>query len=70
MTKYGPHNPHPLSTMRTELVWEGKYDEFGDRPRPRAVRSRMRRRSSFAATPRMADDLGKVGRGIEERFGQ
>ncbi len=31
MTTYGPHNPHPLSTMRTELVWEGKYDEFGRR---------------------------------------
>ena len=30
-TKYGPHNPHPLSRMRTELVWEGKYDEFGRR---------------------------------------
>ena len=28
---YGPGNPHPLSRMRTELVWEGKYDEFGDR---------------------------------------
>lgn len=28
---YGPHNPHPLSKMRTELVWEGKYDEFGVR---------------------------------------
>lgn len=26
---YGPSNPHPLSQMRTELVWEGKYDEFG-----------------------------------------
>ena len=25
----GPHNPHPLSTLRTELVWEGKYDEYG-----------------------------------------
>lgn len=24
---YGPHNPHPLSQMRTELVWEGKYKE-------------------------------------------
>ena len=31
MTSYGPHNPHPLSLMRTELVWEGKYDEFGNR---------------------------------------
>jgi len=27
----GPHNPHPLSTLRTELVWEGKYDEYGNR---------------------------------------
>lgn len=29
--KYGPNNPHPLSLMKTELVWEGKYDEFGNR---------------------------------------
>ena len=29
--QYGPNNPHPLSTMKTELVWEGKYDEFGNR---------------------------------------
>jgi adenine-specific DNA-methyltransferase len=28
---YGPHNPHPLSQVRTELVWEGKYDEYGQR---------------------------------------
>lgn len=28
---YGPDNPHPLSTMRTELVWDGKYDEYGRR---------------------------------------
>jgi hypothetical protein len=28
---WGPTNPHPLSTMRTQLVWEGKYDEFGRR---------------------------------------
>ncbi len=30
-TRYGPDHPHPLSTMRTELVWEGKYDEYGNR---------------------------------------
>ncbi len=29
--KYGPHNPHPLSQMKTELIWEGKYDEYGNR---------------------------------------
>ena len=28
---WGPDNPHPLSTLRTDLVWEGKYDEYGER---------------------------------------
>jgi adenine-specific DNA-methyltransferase len=23
---YGPRNPHPLSNMKAELVWENKYD--------------------------------------------
>nr|BAL54968.1 site-specific DNA-methyltransferase (adenine-specific) [uncultured Chloroflexota bacterium] len=31
MTQWGPDNPHPLSRMKTELVWEGKYDEYGNR---------------------------------------
>jgi adenine-specific DNA-methyltransferase len=35
MAEWGPNNPHPLSRMKTELVWEGKYDEYGNR---RAVR--------------------------------
>src|SRR6266508_621987 len=30
-SSYGFGNPHPLSTLRSELVWEGKYDEFGNR---------------------------------------
>jgi len=29
--EWGPTKPHPLSQMKTELVWEGKYDEFGNR---------------------------------------
>ena len=29
--RWGIDNPHPLSQMRTELVWEGKYDEYGKR---------------------------------------
>ncbi len=29
--RYGPDNLHPLSQMKTELVWEGKYDEYGKR---------------------------------------
>jgi adenine-specific DNA-methyltransferase len=28
---WGPAQPHPLSQLQTELVWEGKYDEYGDR---------------------------------------
>ncbi|HEX04158.1 MAG TPA: site-specific DNA-methyltransferase [Bacteroidetes bacterium] len=28
---WGPDNPHPLSKVKTELVWEGKYDEWGNR---------------------------------------
>lgn len=28
---WGPNNPHPLSTTKTELIWEGKYDEYGNR---------------------------------------
>lgn len=26
-----PDNPHPLSNHKTELIWEGKYDEYGNR---------------------------------------
>jgi hypothetical protein len=29
-TPYGPNNPHPLSQLKTELVWDGKYDEYGN----------------------------------------
>ena len=29
--RWGLDNPHPLSQMKTELVWEGKYDEYGNR---------------------------------------
>jgi adenine-specific DNA-methyltransferase len=29
--RYGPANPHPLSQLKTELVWEGKYDDYGNR---------------------------------------
>lgn len=29
--RFGLDNPHPLSTMKTELIWEGKYDEYGNR---------------------------------------
>jgi DNA modification methylase len=28
---WDPNHPHPLSQLKTELVWEGKYDEYGKR---------------------------------------
>jgi len=28
--RYGQDNPHPFSQMKTELIWEGKYDEYGN----------------------------------------
>ncbi len=28
---YEPYNLHPFSQMRTERIWEGKYDKYGDR---------------------------------------
>ncbi len=36
--KYGTDNPHPLSTRKTELVWEGKYDVGSERERQRLQR--------------------------------
>ena len=30
-TDFGPFNPHPLSALKTQLVWDGKYDEYGNR---------------------------------------
>ena len=29
--RWGPDNPHPLFGRKTELVWDGKYDEYGAR---------------------------------------
>ncbi len=30
-SNWGPGNPHPFSKTKTELIWEGKYDEYGNR---------------------------------------
>ncbi|HOC95363.1 MAG TPA: site-specific DNA-methyltransferase [Candidatus Cloacimonadota bacterium] len=31
INNWGPGKPHPLSKISTELIWEGKYDEYGNR---------------------------------------
>ena len=42
--RWGLDNPHPFSQMKTELIWEGKYDEYGNR---RAVdKDRLRHAAS------------------------
>ena len=28
--RWGLDHPHPFSQMKTELIWEGKYDEYGN----------------------------------------
>ena len=28
---YNGRNPHPFATRKTELIWDGKYDERGKR---------------------------------------
>ncbi len=29
--RWGLDKPHPFSHMKTELLWKGKYDEYGNR---------------------------------------
>ncbi len=29
--RWGLDTLHPFSQMKTELIWEGKYDEYGNR---------------------------------------
>ena len=29
--RWGLDNPYAFLQMKTELIWEGKYDEYGDR---------------------------------------
>ena len=29
--RWGLDNPHPFLQMKTELIWEGKYDGYGNR---------------------------------------
>ena len=37
-TRYGLDNPHPLSQMKTELIWAGKYDATGRKVAPVRVK--------------------------------
>lgn len=41
MTDWNSSNPHPLSRVKTELIWEGKYDEYGNRGSVRLPQSSL-----------------------------
>ena len=41
--RWGPDNPHPLFGRKTELVWDGKYDEYGARRPVDIARSAMQK---------------------------
>ncbi len=36
--RYGLDNPHPLSQMKTGLIWAGKYDVAGRKVAPGRVK--------------------------------
>ena len=40
--RWGLDNPHPLSQMKTELIWEGKNDEYSNRRTVDIARCAMR----------------------------
>ena len=35
---YDLDNPHPLSQLKTELIWAGKYDAYGRKVAPVRVK--------------------------------
>jgi DNA modification methylase len=35
---FGPDNPHPFSQLKTELIWQGKYDVYGKRLAPQRLK--------------------------------
>ena len=59
--RYGPDNPHPLSTLRTELVWEPKRDEDW-RPYDQPSRNVERQKDT------LLDEISKrLGQRIDEQ---
>jgi len=62
---YGAGNPHPLSQMTDEFVWEGKYDEFGLRRQPSlppfSLGMRLVEKMNGPQYKESIDDLAKSG---------
>ncbi len=67
---YDPSNPHPLSQMKTELVWQGKYDAYGRRTAPLRLKlpfQTVETVNEFAQQRQLSLDLFSSGRPSEWR---
>jgi len=60
--RWSPANPHPLSQLKTELVWEGKYDEYGRRREidPAALAMPMQRIETVDEPRQRAEAQGEL----------
>lgn len=60
--RWGPDNPHPLSLMKTELVWEGKYDEYAKSPRtpPGGIFNAVKIKFEAAAKTNLPDTVERI----------
>ena len=67
--RYGLDNPHPLSQMKTELIWAGKYDATGRKVAPVRVKlpfqtvetvNESSQQRQFAARPFQHGPRGRV----------
>ncbi len=65
-TRHGPGNAHPLSQLRTELVRDGKYDEYGSDARSRRPDWRCRC-SGLGRTTKASAYRGQGGLSDESR---
>jgi hypothetical protein len=68
--RYGLDNPHPLSQMKTELIWAGKYDATGRKVAPVRVKlpfQTVETVNESSQQRQMALDLFSTGRAAEWR---
>lgn len=68
--RYGLDNPHPLSQMKTELIWAGKYDAAGRKTAPVRVKlpfQTVETVNESSQERQLALDLFSTGREAEWR---
>ena len=71
---FGPANPHPLSQIKTELVWDGDYDEYRNRRVDDIVRCSMPKTETINESKGQIELFAKTTASGDERsisrFGQ